>query len=44
MAHIEVDEACDGVLSACLSVNATKPYPQPGTCVEPDVGHVISRI
>ena len=44
MAHIEVNKACDGVFSASLSVNATKPYPQPGTCVEPDVGHVAACI
>ena len=44
MAHIEVDEACDGVLLSFLSVNATKPYLQPGTCVEPDVGHIVACI
>ena len=44
MAHIELDEACDGVLSASLSVNETKPYPQPRTYVEPDAGHVTTCI
>ena len=39
-----MDEACDGVLWASLSVKATKPYPQPGTCVEPDVGRVVAYI
>ena len=42
--HIEVDEACDGVMWASLSANATKPYPEPGTCVEPDAGHVAACI
>jgi len=36
-----VDKACDGILQDVLSANATKPYHQPETYVEPDVGHVI---
>jgi hypothetical protein len=37
-----VGEACDGVLQGALSANVTRPYHQPETCVEPDVGHVIA--
>jgi hypothetical protein len=37
-----VGEACDGVLQGALSGNVTRPYQQPKTCVEPDVGHVVS--
>ena len=44
MTHIEVEEACDWVFSASISTNATKPYPQLGTCVEPNVSHVIAYI
>ena len=44
MTHIEVDESCDGALQRSLSLNATKPYPHPGTCVEPNYGHVTACI
>jgi hypothetical protein len=37
-----VVEASNGVLQGAFSANVTKPYHQPETCVELDVGHVIT--
>jgi hypothetical protein len=42
MTHIEVGKSCDGVLQGALFTNVTRPYHQLETCVELDVGHVVT--